>query len=158
MLSLECGCFAAAAAAGAAADALAGVVHKNWCFNLYVCMHMFLARNSLQATVIANSCMRCLHCCQTSIPVESFQHFVAELRPWSRHSGPMPKIKLSELVGQCPVSYAGLSRIIAALRDGVPEASSREAIARAIRSDLSVPTPCGPLMHSILCKKSSLTN
>jgi hypothetical protein len=62
----------------------------------------------------------------------------------------MPKRKLSELVGQCPVTYAGLSRILAAVRDGgVPENSSRQSIARSIRADLAVDTPCGPLIQEV---------
>jgi len=62
---------------------------------------------------------------------------------------PQAKCKLAELVGQAPVSYSGLSRIIDALRDHMPDASSRAAITRAIKSDLALQTPCGPLLQTI---------
>ena len=62
----------------------------------------------------------------------------------------MGKRKLAEAVAQTPISYAGLARIIECLRDGgVPSASSRETIARAVRQDLDVATPYGTVMQIV---------
>jgi hypothetical protein len=61
----------------------------------------------------------------------------------------MPKRKLAELVGQTPVSYAGLSRLISSLRTDFPNSSSRQTISRAIQKDLNIPTPCGKLLQVV---------
>ena len=61
----------------------------------------------------------------------------------------MPKRKLANFVGEAPVSYSGLSRIVESLRDGIPEHSSRQAMARAVQVDLGVETRRGKVIQEL---------
>ena len=61
----------------------------------------------------------------------------------------MPKRKLADLAGLTPVSQTGLARIIDALRDGLPDSSSRRTISREIDNNFIVDTPYGAVMQTL---------